>query len=103
MPLLAFMIWPLHDLAHQCVECLVLACAELGHVVGVGGNHLVDDLLQRAGVVHLLEALGFDDGVHIGRLARPQRIKHLLGCVVGDGAVGNARNHGGELSGSHWR
>src|SRR3989344_5353524 len=88
----------LHDLADQRVEGLVLARAELRHVVGVGGNHFVDDLLQRAGVVHLLESLGFDDGIHVVRLSGPQRVKHLLGGVVGDRAVGNAADQCGQLS-----
>lgn len=63
---IGFALAGLHDLAHQRIERLVLARTELRHVVCVGGNHLVDNFLQRAGVVHLLEALGLDDGVHIG-------------------------------------
>src|SRR6218665_1123544 len=43
----------LHDLADQRVKSLVLAGTRLRHMVGVGGQHRVDDLLERAAVVHL--------------------------------------------------
>jgi len=55
----------LHHLAHQRVEGLVLAGTELFHALGVGRDHFINDGQQRAAVVHLFEALAFDDGVNI--------------------------------------
>ena len=53
----------LHDLADQRIEGLVLAGAVLVDVLLVLRQHLVDDLFERAGVAHLLEALGLDERV----------------------------------------
>ena len=73
----------------QGVEGFGVAGFVLFYRLGVGGDDAVDDAFEFAGVAHLFEAFGFDDGVNVFALACPKRIKHLLGSVVGNGVVGN--------------
>jgi len=83
----------LHDLADQRVERFFIARLELGDVLGIGANDAINDRFQGAGVVHLLQALGFDDGVNSAGRAIPQSLKYLTRRVVGDGAIGDATDH----------
>ena len=89
----------LHDLTDQGVEGFFLAGAVFLDVLGVVGDHFVDDGLDGRYVGDLLEPLGFDDGVSRGAFAIPQRFEDFLGDVVGDGVVGNALHKAGELHG----
>ena len=86
-----------HDLANQGVEGLVLAGLVLLDVAGVGGNHFINDGFQCAGVVHLFQALGFDDGIDLAGLAAPQRIEYLACSIVADRAVADALDERGQL------
>ena len=87
----------LHRLADQGVEGLVLAGAEFLDRLRIGGDHVVDDPLERAGVAHLLQALRLDDRVDVAAFAVPEGVEHLARGVVGDGAVGDAPDQRGQL------
>src|SRR5690606_36488669 len=76
----------LHDLADEVAEELLLAGAVLLELLRVLREHLVDRLLDRAGVGDLLEPLALDDGVGVA-LAVPHRLEHVLGDLAGDRVV----------------
>jgi hypothetical protein len=61
LPLLAFMIWPTSAL--NALSLPARNCSTLSALAAITSSMI---FFQRAGVVHLLEALGFDDGVHLG-------------------------------------
>ncbi len=85
----------LHHLADEEAEDLLLAAAVLLDLAGVGGDDLVDDLLDGAAVGDLLEALLGDDGVGV-LAALPHLLEDGLGDLAGDGAVVDALQHPGE-------
>jgi hypothetical protein len=67
LPPLAFMAWPTRR-----VEALALPARYFLDVLRVLGDDLVEDRVERAGVAHLLQALGFDDRVDVAAFAGPQ-------------------------------
>lgn len=98
LPLVAFIAWPT-----SAPKAAFLAGAVVLDRLGVGGQHLVEDGLECAGVVHLLQALGLDDGVDLGGLAAPERIEDLAGGVVRDGAVLDAADQRAQQRRAHRR
>src|SRR5512139_17974 len=80
----------LHALADQRIEGLLLAGAELGDRPRMGGQHLVDQLLDRSGIRDLLQSPRLDDRVGRIAFAVPQRGEDFLGRLVVDGAVEHA-------------
>jgi Glu-tRNA(Gln) amidotransferase subunit E-like FAD-binding protein len=92
LPRIGLALAGLHDRADQAVQGFGVTRLELFHVLGVGGQHIVDDLFQLAGVIHLLEAFGFDDGVDFA-FTVPQTFKHLTRRVVADGVVADAADY----------
>ena len=46
----------------------------------------------------MFESFGFDDGIDVMVFAIPERIEHLLGCIVGNGAVCDTANQDGQLA-----
>src|ERR1700675_4689882 len=52
----------LHHLSDEESEQFVLACAVVGELFGVGGDHGIDHALNGAGVGNLFETLRLDDG-----------------------------------------
>ncbi len=79
-----------HDHADQRIEGFLLALAEFVDRLAVGGDHVVDDLFQGAGVVHLSEPQGRDHGIDILALGAPQGIEYLFGSIVSD-LIGDRR------------
>ena len=77
------------DLADEEAEQLVLARAVIGELPRILRHHIVDGLLDRAGIGDLLEALGLDDGVGVLALG-PHGLEHVLGDLSRDGVVGDA-------------
>src|SRR5688572_32655311 len=67
----------LHDLADEDAEQLVLARTVVGELAGILRHHLVDGLLDGAGVGDLLEALRLDDRIRLLALS-PHRLEHVL-------------------------
>jgi hypothetical protein len=98
LPLVAFIAWPT-----SALNAFSLPARNSSTDFGVGGEHLVDDRLDRAGVGDLLEALGFSmissaDSA-ASAFAVPQRLEHLLGDLARDRVVGDARDQAAELRG----
>ena len=54
----------LHHLAHQSVKSLVFTSLELGHAIGVLGNHRIDDFLESGAVIQLPQTHAPDQIVH---------------------------------------
>src|SRR5690554_1865308 len=89
--------WP-HEAAEHLLALLgIFLALILGYLIRHTRQNLVDHGLQGACVGHLLQALGFDDGVDIVVLARPQGFEHLLGARRGQGVVGDAGHQGTQL------
>ena len=81
---IGFALGRLHGLADQSVHGFGIACADLFNVFGIGGQHIVDDFFEFAGVADLFEGFGVDEGVDVSAFTVPQGVKDLFGCVVGD-------------------
>jgi hypothetical protein len=77
LPLLAFMTWPT-----SALKALSLPARNCADVVGLAAI-TSSMIFQRAGVVHLLQALGSMTASTSAALARPQRVEHLARGVVG--------------------
>ena len=68
----------------------------VGDLVRVLGDDVIDELLDRRKVGHLLEAALFDDRARIAALM-PDDLKHILGDLAGDRAFGDQVENGAEL------
>ena len=75
----AFITWPTNQ---PSIAGLALACSDL---VGIGGDDVVDQLLDRAGVGDLLHAARLDDGARVAALG-PHDLEQVLGDLARDGA-----------------
>ena len=80
LPPLAFITWPTNQPSSVGFGLRLL------DLVGIGGDDLVDGLLDRAGVGHLLQAARFDDRARIAALA-PDDLEQVLGDLARDRAV----------------
>jgi len=74
-----------HDLAFEEVESGDFACLEIGHGAWIGGDGLIDEDLNRAGVAFQLEAFFLDDGS--GGFSRAEHLGEDFFALFGiDGA-----------------
>ena len=83
-----------HDLADEPPEGLRLVL-HLGDLFGVGGDDLVHDLFDGAGVGDLFEAVRLDDGGGFA-LACEHPHKDILGDLAADRVVGDQRDETAE-------
>ena len=91
-----FITWP----TNQPIELrLGLGLRDL---VGIGGDDLVDHLLDRADVGDLLHAARFDQRAGIAALL-PDDLEQVLGDLAGDGALADQVDDGAELRRRHRR
>jgi hypothetical protein len=87
LPLLAFMTWPTSAL--KALSLPARNWATLSALAAITSSMIFSSAPESFICLRPLASMMASTSAG---LARPQRIKHLLGCVVGDGAVGNARN-----------
>src|SRR5262249_23618045 len=74
----------------------------LRDLVGIGCDDLVDDLLDRADIRELLQAVLFDDLPRIAALA-PDELEQVFGDFPGDHLLGDQVQNGTELARRHRR
>ena len=95
LPWLAFMTWPT-----SALKALSLPARNSSTDFALAASTCVDDGLERAAVVHLLQAAGLDHGVDVVGLALPQRVEDLPRAVVRHRAVGHARISAASVAGA---
>ena len=92
----------LHHLAHEeaalLLADLVVAGAVLGDGVGVGGEDVVDDRAELAGVAHLRQPALVDDLLRSLRLGEALA-EHVLGLAARDQPVGDQADELGQAVG----
>src|SRR5215813_10354827 len=87
----------LHDLPDEPADCLRIGLG-VADLVGIGGDDLIDQLLDRAQVRHLLHSARLNDCLRIAALG-PDDVEQLLGDLAGDRALPDQIKDRAELGG----